>query len=559
MRSKLLLLMVVTIISGNLIPWNDGVSGAYNGQSVFDSSSDVIQYTVKERKASGYSELDIISLETFDRGTRVEGFLTLSDDVMDTFGYIYIISIGGVEVIFDNGTVSASSRSDDDLTEDVDLQVNGQQVSVDIPKFIMEDGEIFFIGSATKYVLDHTSEITFENYYDSVEGTSSNPLSKYQADIDDDRNDVRYSYPEPISGDAPHIDIISMGVEKIGNDIQITMILSDDPRSNETISYEFGIGEDRFKLSGEELISLVGTREPVGYGYDERFVSVIVAGPGPFPGEVINGIVKEELDGGSWYEDSCPDQPVSQLDIFPLDMGYDLTFTLTIDETIGEGVLEISTSDLDSSQERALLEAFDKDEDQVVSDEEVSSTMEPVRSGLLENLKIEVNKVSVIDSISFFHGGLNGEGEVTLGWRIVIDTDLKDLGELELSIPPFHQGGSMDPELELKLKMDFKIPAGYKILPSSIEPEGLINKLDVSQRSIELNSNDPTDLVLFSSGIEFKVIRDQGTSSEQEDDPVVYEDVPTWFYVICVLVVLVIMIWMYMRARKKREMPPEDF
>jgi len=552
-RYHLLSLFILSMVL--MVPGGDIVTGSYLGQTVFDVQEDITLYNVKERKVGGHPELDIVSLETFDRGTWVDAYLTIVDDISETFGYIYTMSIGGVEVIFDNGTFMVSSQREDDLLDFVEVEVNGQQLHAEVPKLRMDEGDFIINGSASEYILDHTSEITLENYYDSVSGETTNPLAKYQVEATDDRNDVRFSYLDISIRDSPSLDMISMTVERKSAQYALIMEFADPPVNSQFLSYEFGIGSDRFLLTGEEVTTLVGERRPSGHLYDGNTVAIYYSGEAPSPGEVLSGKAREELEGGSWLEDSCPDNNAKQLDIFPCDLGSRFTFAFEF-MTLGEGSLMVSTSDLTSDQEWALLKGIDADSDGNVETGEIEGAVAPIKAEILYLPLASVDGSNGITDLDFVMDGID-EDEISLGWECEFDTGLDSGNEVVFSIPPFRHGDLIDPEEEMVLEMYIKVPEGYRIVPGSLEPDGLANHLDQDPNELIVSSSDPADLDLFTTGVNFRIEKIE--ESNPADDPVAYEDAPTWFFVLAILLVVGIMIWMYIRARKKREEPPEDF
>lgn len=543
-------LLLTALLAYGLIP----VDGSYQGQSVLDADDDLILHNVKEKKVSGHPELDIVSLETFDRGTRVEAYLTMLGDVSETFGYIYTMSIGGVEILFDNGTFQITGPEGEDYNNDIDAEVNGQQLTAMVPKLRMEDGDFMINGSATEYILDHTSEKTLENYYDHVEARSTNPISKYQMDVDDERNDVRLSYIDLSEGSGTHIDILSVKIDRSGSLWSMEMEFTGEPASSRFVTYEFGLGQDIFMLQEEELQSLVGTRKPSGHIYDGNSLRITFSGEGPKPGEVIFGLAREDLEGGSWLEDKCPENRRRQLDLFPCDLGRVFSLELEI-ESIGSGSLSIYTTDLGANTESALWNGMDGDSSGSVETAEVNGVISPVRLGLMDAPLVTVNGRSAVKDLTFSANGMD-DGEISLGWDCDIETGSSELDGLTISLTPFRFPDRLDPEDVMDLEISIKVPEGYKIVPDSIEPDIMVNHLGMEPNLITISSRDPQDLDLVTTGLSFNIKKeDQG---EQGDEPVIYEDVPRSFYLIVILIAVSVMIFMYVRSRKKSRIPPED-
>ncbi|MGA1848260.1 MAG: hypothetical protein ACMUHB_02870, partial [Thermoplasmatota archaeon] len=88
------LLLLLLLIS--LLPASDISSG--ERISITDSENDVVWSGFTQRKEGGHGEIDIISLKSTESIADVTVVLELDEDISTEMGYLYTISIGGINV-----------------------------------------------------------------------------------------------------------------------------------------------------------------------------------------------------------------------------------------------------------------------------------------------------------------------------------------------------------------------------------------------------------------------------------------------------------------------------
>ncbi len=527
---------------------------SYSGQGIYDPAGDVILHSFKERRVSGHEEIDIVSLETFDRVARVEVYLTLDGEIEDTFGYIYSMSIGGVTVIYDNGTFQVFRDRDQKVLDDIEVKATDGQIFAEIPKSEMEP-EFKINATAQEFILDYGSELTFENYYDSVEGEGTSTISKFQLSLADDDNDVRFSFVETDVGEAPHLDIIGMEVTGEGDVTEISMDLS-DLSTDHDMEFTISIGTDRYRITRDEAIPLQDDgRSVLDHTVEQKRVTLRLNGEGPYPGETISGTAKESLADGGWMDDRCPDLPFSQLDLLPYGSGGSLSLSLIINDD-GSGSLRISTSDLDHFAEDGLIESADLDSSGSVDADEIETLFAEIITGLKNEPMITSGGESIVGSIVPIHSGIRDTGPLEIGIEVNFNVGLPNDGTVDLDVIPFRSTFPPSDDIEIDLSCSIVLPDGYKILPYTIEPGGLGNHFTSDPGTISLNSNDQGDIDLFTTGFSFEIMKE--TVREDGEGSVTYEDVPTWAYVLGFIILIGIAV-LIIRSGRIKEPPTEDY
>lgn len=546
--SAVAIALTTIILCGILV--STPVDGGYQSISVLDGRGDTIAYTFQERRASGYPEIDIISLETLDRITRVEAYLTVRDDIERSFGYIYSMSIGGITISCDNGTVQVFRISDEEIIDDVDVEVTQQQIMAEIPKSILE-GDFEINASAQKYILDFEDTKTIDNYYDSISGEGASTVSQYQILLEDDTNDIRFSYVDESIQKAEHLDILHIIVKDASDPVSLEMVLAGDALIDPLISYSFTTGEDSFVITDGKEDRERSTGSISDVEISGSTVRVSFYHEGLKAGETIGGSAKEELPAGEWIEDTCPHSPRTQLDISPPGIGSDIGLSLIISGD-GRGELIITTSGYDSDVETGLLDSLDKDQSGHVDEVEKAAFLDPVKEAIETDPIIIVNgRDADIDDVTVI---LDTDGAMEFTIRIVFTVDVTP--EIGIEILPLRENIGSKSGLEMNCEMEISVPEDHRIDPFSLEPFGLGNHISAKGNSVNLISDDPEDLDLFTTGMSFTY--KERTVIEPSEDPVVYEDIPQWAYVLGIVILIIAVIVIYRFGRGKRTVP-EDY
>jgi hypothetical protein len=538
-RAALPLAIIFSILITSL-PFSNG---AYPDTIVVDAREDVILNEFKERKVSGHSEIDIVSLETFDRVTRVEAYLTMNDDIMDVFGFIYSMSVGGVSIVYDNGTFQVFRDSDQEELDDVDVRVTERQIVAELPKSRLE-GEFLINATAQEYILDYGQDLSFENYFDVVEGGETSTISQYQISAEDPTGDVRFSFIDQSAGSAPHLDIARMEIEDVGGSSRITMSLEGDPAGRD-LEFMIFLGSDGYRIDGSGAHSLPDANRPINdHQISDIEVTLVLGGDPPSPGEVLRGSSREDLEGGGWLEDSCPDIPFKQLDIFPFGTGETLEMALVIGDDM-EGTLTVSSGGYDSS----LVSALDKDGSGAIESNEEASVLDAIVLALKDDYPVSIDEEEP-DNL-----GVDADLSSSLEFSLTTSFLLDSLDSIVIGIVPFRTTMPLEEEIFLSVKLTIELPEGYRIVPLTLYPEELGNHMTPDSAKIIFDSEDPVDLDLLSGGISFEVKEDK--DEQPQDDEVVYEDVPTWVYVLGILALIAIAL-IIIRSGKRKSPPGDD-
>lgn len=545
----------VVLLSLSIMFFSAPAKASYDGQIILDGRGDVRAYTIEERSASGHEEIDIISLETFERVARVEAYLTMKEDISPDFGYLYTVSVGGVTASYDNGTIMVTRSSDgEDLTDEVDVEIESNQMSMVVQKIIMEDGNLEINGSAVEYLLDSGSELTQENYYDVVKGEGSESVTPYQVSLTDSEGDVKFNFIEMGSGSDPDIDIIRMEANPRGDSIILKMYLEGTPFAEGSEEYTFVIGDSSYRYDPKGVRQMEGTFSTIeDHGISDNSVFIEVRGPVLEPGILVHGSSRIEEGEGGWQEDICPDRKDFQLDLFPFATGGIVDMSLSIDST-GEVEMSISTYDYDPALESLIVDSCDIDSSGNVDAAEVDSILDPLIEGLEKTPPISFGQ-GVEATIEYMHEGLTDGSELRITMRASMTIDLYMEDSIDVDISSFRSSLESIPEEDLQVDLFITLPADWEIMPLSISPEQLGNHLSLDKRTMEMNSKDPSAIDLMGGGINFEFRYDP--EEEPQQDPVVYEDVPSWVYVLIGLVILGIAV-IIIRFSWQREKPPED-
>lgn len=545
----------VVLLSLSIMFFSAPAKASYDGQIILDGRGDVRAYTIEERSASGHEEIDIISLETFERVARVEAYLTMKEDISPDFGYLYTVSVGGVTASYDNGTIMVTRSSDgEDLSDEVDVEIESNQMSMVVQKIIMEDGNLEINGSAVEYLLDSGSELTQENYYDVVKGEGSESVTPYQVSLKDSEGDVKFNFIEMGSGSDPDIDIIRMEANPRGDSIILKMYLEGTPFAEGSEEYTFVIGDSSYRYDPTSVRQMEGTFSTIeDHGISDNSVFIEVRGPVLEPGILVHGSSRIEEGEGGWQEDICPDRKDFQLDLFPFATGGIVDMSLSIDST-GEVEMSISTYDYDPALESLIVDSCDIDSSGNVDAAEVDSILDPLIEGLEKTPPISFGQ-GVEATIEYMHEGLTDGSELRITMRASMTIDLYMEDSIDVDISSFRSSLESIPEEDLQVDLFITLPADWEIMPLSISPEQLGNHLSLDKRTMEMNSKDPSAIDLMGGGINFEFRYDP--EEEPQQDPVVYEDVPSWVYVLIGLVILGIAV-IIIRFSWKREKPPED-
>jgi len=522
-------LVMIMVFSG---PGN----GVYPGEEILDASLDVLSYSIAEREVQGYGDIDILSLETFDRVYSVDAYLTVRGEVRDDLGYIYSMSVGGVSVIYDNGTVQGMTSEGDPLDVDAEI-VSGNQIHAQIRKTWMDEGDPVLNASAQLFFLDYNGERRFENYYDVVEGDGVvSPVSRYQVSLTDGRNDVRFSFLESARAELPEIDIASLEVSRSGGDVRMEMRIPGGASPDAV--YTFHLGDESFVMR-EGRLSGEGSGPLSDQGVEGEVVFIEFRGD-ILPGGTAYCEARMERQDGGWFEDVCPDEPLLFLDIFPFSCGSRVDMELRIDDDLS-GEFRVTTSDLPEG----ITDAMDGDSSGDLSAEEVDSVFADVVLGLEEAVRSDGS--SVVEDVSV----TAGDDSFTVIMSLALDT----LSSIEI-VPMRELVGGSGPDVELSFTVS--LPEGYSVIPDTLRPEGLSNYLTDGSGSISMTSREIGDLSLMANGVSFTVREKTDTTGNEK---VSYEDVPAWAYVLGVLFLAGAAVLVYRIARGRKELPPpgEDY
>jgi hypothetical protein len=314
------------------------------------------------------------------------------------------------------------------------------------------------------------------------------------------------------------------------------------------------IGDTSFKYDSNGVNQVEGTfASIVDHGTSENSVFLEVRGPVLEPGALVHGSSMAETEVGGWQEDACPDRKDFQLDLFPFATGGNVDMSLSIDST-GGVEMSVSTYDYDPSLESLIRDSCDMDSSGNVDDGEVDSFLDPLIEGLEKTPPISFAQGSDV-TIEYLHQGLTDASDlrVTMSASMTIDLDREDV--IDVDVSPFRPSLDSIPEEDIEVLLLIVLPPDWEMLPLSISPELLGNHLSLDKGTIEIRSEDPSAIDLLGGGINFEIRYD--ADEQAQADPVVYEDVPPWVYVLLGLVVLGIAV-IIIRFSWKRERPPED-
>jgi hypothetical protein len=527
----------------------------HDEQVILDGRDDVILYRIRERSASGQEDIDIVSLETQERITRVEAYLNLKTDISSDLGYLYTLSIGGISTTYDNDTFSIVRISDgEDLSGEVDAEVSGRRMSVTLPKSVLTEGNREINGSAVKYTL---ASGKFEEYYfDIVEGFGQGTVTPYQVSLDDPDGDVRFSFVEAGTGSDPGIDIIRMVIKKSGQWLEIGMFLAGTPFTSGTEVYRFLLGDRIFFYDIEGVIQETGEgTSVVNHRQESNALYIELEYSSPATGILIGGRSRSEGEEGAWQEDSCPERSDFQLDVFPFATGSTLDVLFRISET-GEAELKISSYDYDPALESLIVESCDLDSSGAVEVEEMDHLLKPIEMSLMETPLLMINGEAPEMVVVFNHSGILDSSSLRIDLAVSISAGGSGKEERLVEILPLREVSAEVRDDEILSDLYIELPEGMVILALTISPGELGNHLSIDRRTIETSSTGATDFNSITAGISFEV--KEKPPEEETENNVAYEDVPWWVYVVAVVIVLIVFL-MAIRFTLRKDPPPEDY
>ncbi len=548
------LVIISILIVGYFLP---AIDAAYDNQKVLDGRGDVRAFTIRERRVSGHSEIDIISLETFERVARVEAYLTTVDDISPDFGFIYTISLGGITASYDNGSILVTRVSDgEDLTGEVEVEIDGNQMSMVVQKTQMDDTEMNINASSLEYILDYGMERSQENYYDIVEGVGSGSVTPYQVSLSDPESDVMFNYLEETTGSDPDIDISSMMISGGSGSIRLEMSLEGEAFGTGSEEYIFQLGEQVIRYQRDQVEQLEGDHSNIlDSGTEENLVYVVIQRSLPSPGELLQGSSLIEDEDGGWMEDTCPDRPHYQLDIFPFASGDTVEVQLGIGPD-GKTVLSISTFDYDPSLESMIIGSCDLDSSGDIEEEEIDTLFDPILQGLKMDPPIKINGKDEDISLEFEYSGLMNTSPLKINLKVSFNMDLDKKEKVSIEIAPFRTKTSRISTDPIHIDLIMYLPDDWEILPLSLFPVDLGNYLSLDKGTVEIISDEPLKMDMTLGGISFDVRYDP-MEEDPSNDPVKYEDIPLWVYIVLILAVIGICL-LIIKLTSRRGPPPED-
>lgn len=222
----------------------------------------------------------------------------------------------------------------------------------------------------------------------------------------------------------------------------------------------------------------------------------------------------------------------------------------------GRVELSIATYDYDPSLESMIIGSCDLDSSGEIEKEEIDTLFDPIIKGLKMDPPIKINEKDEDISVEFEYSGLIDTSLLKITMKVSLNTDLDKKEMMSIEIVPFRTKTSRisnDP-IHMDLLMD--LPDDWEILPLSLFPVEMGNYLSLDKGTVEVISDEPLKMDMILGGISFD-LRYDPSEADPSNDPVKYEDVPLWVYIVLILAVIGICL-LIIKLTTKRGPPPED-
>ncbi|MEA3559614.1 MAG: hypothetical protein U9R75_10205 [Candidatus Thermoplasmatota archaeon] len=537
---------------------------------ITDERGDVIWKGYVTCDVDGYGEIDVISLTSSASLQHVTVELRLEDDVTDEIGYIYSISISGVNVAYQEGQFQVWRWDNGPVEiENVQTGVNGDSITCIVPRTAIT-GDLI-LNATAQYYVPSGLDASQENYFDSIgdfgPGTRAPAIADLERDYSDPEGDVEMSYiDEEIVTDGS-LDILIFSAD-LHEDLLFMMSLEGDVATDGSVNYSFIGGDVEARYLGGDRAYLFEDGE-----IEEELDDVEISGSDlriTVPGRYIDGSLgavfaaaRSEGEQGSYLLDMVPDDPYTYRDILPFPPGENEELHIFVQ---GPDHIQMKREFYGFSYREAedIRNMFDADDDGSITEQEVKYHFHGLEDGTLagiheEDMKVDGRSGSLTMTLEteYLIGPVGSDDDIRFIWTMdfSFDAPKRDVHTIELDVETDPLKGSLiwsHARTSSGLHLVIELNMTWRLEPLTLEPDVICNYMDVDAARID-QEMDPVNAARFDIGdVHFQIfersLADDDTS-EEDDEP----EGRFWVYIIILIAIIAVIVSIYLWS-KSREM-----